>query len=124
METPMKRSPIPRTIRRQVYDKYNGRCAYCGCRLDIKDMQVDHIDSVYVASYFRQEKVDDSIGNYIPACRACSYYKSADTIDGFRERIKYTLQHTCVNTFQAKLAIKYGIITVKPWNGKFYFENH
>ena len=34
-------------IREQVYQKYNGHCAYCGCELDYKDMQVDHVKSVY-----------------------------------------------------------------------------
>lgn len=33
-------------IREAVYAKYNGRCAYCGRRIDIKDMQVDHFSSV------------------------------------------------------------------------------
>ena len=43
----MKRKPIPQQVRKQVYERYNGHCAYCGCELDIKDMQVDHLDSVY-----------------------------------------------------------------------------
>lgn len=34
-----------RLVREEVYSKYNGHCAYCGCRLEYKDMQVDHIDS-------------------------------------------------------------------------------
>ncbi len=28
----------------QVYNKYGGRCAYCGKKIEYKDMQVDHID--------------------------------------------------------------------------------
>lgn len=32
-------------IRHAVYAKYNGHCAYCGCEIDYKDMQVDHIKS-------------------------------------------------------------------------------
>ena len=30
-----------------LYDRYNYKCAYCGCDLEYKDMQVDHIKSVY-----------------------------------------------------------------------------
>ena len=30
-------------IRHAVYAKYNGHCAYCGCEIDYKDMQIDHI---------------------------------------------------------------------------------
>lgn len=32
-------------VREKVYQKYNGHCAYCGCELQYKDMQVDHIES-------------------------------------------------------------------------------
>jgi len=28
----------------KVYEKYNGHCAYCGKKIEYKDMQVDHID--------------------------------------------------------------------------------
>ena len=29
--------------RKIVYDKYNGHCAYCGKKIDYKEMQVDHL---------------------------------------------------------------------------------
>lgn len=29
-------------IRELVYNKYGGHCAYCGKKIDIKDMQIDH----------------------------------------------------------------------------------
>ena len=56
----MKHKAIPKKIRQQVYDKYNGRCAYCGCKLEYKDMQVDHIESVYMAIECLDKEVDDS----------------------------------------------------------------
>ena len=43
-----KHKPITKKIRIKVWEKYNHHCAYCGCKLEYKDMQVDHIDSVYV----------------------------------------------------------------------------
>ena len=52
----MKRKPIPKEVRQQVYDKYNGHCAYCGCELGIKDMQVDHLHSVYRAEVEGKEE--------------------------------------------------------------------
>lgn len=33
---------ISKAIRQRVYEKYNGRCAYCGRKIEYKDMQVDH----------------------------------------------------------------------------------
>ena len=41
-----KRKPIPKKVREQIYEKYYGHCAYCGCEIEYKEMQVDHIDSV------------------------------------------------------------------------------
>ena len=38
---------IPKKIRLLVYEKCNHRCAYCGCELEYKDMQVDHVKSVF-----------------------------------------------------------------------------
>ena len=42
------RKHLTKSQRQHVYEKYNGHCAYCGCELDIKDMQVDHIKSDYL----------------------------------------------------------------------------
>ena len=116
----MKRKPIPKMIRQQVYEKYNGHCAYCGCELDIKDMQVDHLDSLYRAEYEGRE-VDNSIDNFMPACRQCNYYKGTSTIDEFRRKILH-LERTALISFPVRLAQKYGIIIVKDWDMKFYFE--
>ena len=41
-----KHKAIPKK-RIALYNRYNQRCAYCGCNLEYKDMQVDHIKSVY-----------------------------------------------------------------------------
>lgn len=40
----MKRKSISTKIRRQVYEKYGGRCAYCGEPIEYKAMQVDHME--------------------------------------------------------------------------------
>ena len=43
----MSRKQIAQKIRKQVYEKYNRHCAYCGCELKYKDMEVDHVIPVY-----------------------------------------------------------------------------
>lgn len=113
----MEHKPIPKRIREIVYQKYDGHCAYCGCELQYKDMQVDHIVSV-----FRSTVQDDSIENLMPSCRRCNFYKAGDDINGFRRKIREWLERSCRESFQVKLAMKYGILTYKPWDGKFYFE--
>lgn len=126
----MRHKPIPKRIREIVYNKYNGHCAYCGCKLEYKDMQVDHIESLYVKSLNEQLAdnptltQNDNVENLMPSCRQCNFYKGEADIEGFRSKIHNWLERTCIDSFQVKLAMKYGILQYKPWDDKFYFEKN
>ena len=50
----MSRKAISKAIRLAVYDKCNHRCAYCGCELEYKDMQADHVEAVYLNEYNKE----------------------------------------------------------------------
>ena len=119
----MKHKRIPKRQREAVFNKYGGRCAYCGCELTLRTMQVDHIKAVYASSLENNgvETQDDSLDNLNPSCRQCNFYKGTLDIEQFRKKIMTTLYETCQNTFQAKLAKKLGMLTVKQFD-KFYFE--
>lgn len=78
----MTRKPIPKDVRKQVYEKCNGHCAYCGCKLDYKDMQVDHVKSVF---YYNGT---NDIDNLLPSCRMCNFYKSTFTLEEFRKNLE------------------------------------
>ena len=60
--------------RQQIYEKFGGRCAYCGCEITIKDMQADHVVPLHLGG-------EDDISNLYPACRACNHYKSTYTVE-------------------------------------------
>ena len=62
-----KRKAIPKSIRMTVYQKCDGHCAYCGCDLEYKDMQVDHVVPLNGWS----EHGTDTVDNMLPACRRC-----------------------------------------------------
>lgn len=38
-----QRRKLTKDERMAIYKKTNGHCAYCGCELEYKDMQVDHV---------------------------------------------------------------------------------
>ena len=120
----MKHKPIPKRTRQLVYAKYDGHCAYCGCKLEPKDMQIDHAKSVFLSSYENGGEIcqNDSIENLMPACRQCNFYKNETDIEGFRDRIRTWLEKTCRQSFQVRLAMKFGILEYHPWDGKFWFE--
>ena len=117
----MKHKTIPKKVRELIYKKYDGHCAYCGCELKYKDMQVDHINSVYRA-VIMHENVDENISNYMPSCRQCNFYKSTFTLENFRERLSDTLIKNLQKKFNYKLALKYGLITENVKPVEFYFE--
>ncbi len=112
---------IPKDVRQQVYQKYNGHCAYCGCELEYKDMQVDHIESVYVSEYDGR-LVNDNMENYNPSCRSCNFYKSTSSIEAFRKNIEESLARNLRNNFNYRMLIKYGLIKEDFKPVKFYFE--
>ena len=56
-----KHKAIPKKTRIELYEKYNHKCAYCGCDLDYKDMQVDHVKSVYSHMDFKQTMTEEEI---------------------------------------------------------------
>ena len=125
------RKPISKAMRQQVYDKYAGHCAYCGKKIFMDEMQVDHAIPIAGVWYGKDRKnvadmIEDgsinNIENLMPSCRACNYYKGVGDIEQFRNRIKNQLTHTCIGTFQARLAIQFGMITYHKWDEKFYFE--
>lgn len=61
---------IPTAMRKKLYEKYNHRCAYCGCELEYKDMQIDHVESVYrnndIAQTMSEKEMYDE-SNLLPA---------------------------------------------------------
>jgi 5-methylcytosine-specific restriction endonuclease McrA len=102
--------------RKKVYEKYGGRCAYCGNIILFENMQVDHKIS-------KRDGGTDNEENLNPACRTCNHYKRAFGIEGFRKRIS-GLHERIKKSYTMKVAIRYGIlkITWQPFDGKFYFE--
>lgn len=111
-----KRKSISKATRLKVYEKYNGHCAYCGCTLTLKEMQVDHIQSVY---WYNGA---NDIENYNPACRMCNFYKSTMPIEKFREQLGQLTSRLERSVFIFRLAKKYGLIREIKEPVIFYFE--
>lgn len=101
-------------IRQQVYDKYNGHCAYCGREIAYKDMQVDHIHPKYHGG-------EDDLANLNPACRMCNFRKGTLSLEVFRQDIGWQADRV-MQSFQARMSLVYGLIERKDKKIEFYFE--
>ena len=105
---------MTKDVRKAVYNKYNGHCAYCGKEISINLMQVDHITS-------KRQGGEDCIENYNPSCRRCNHYKRSLSIEGFREYMK-ALHERITKDYIVKVGIDYGVVKIQPFDGVFYFE--
>ena len=106
----------------KVWLKYDKHCAYCGKEIEYKDMQIDHrAPKAYAPFPHDKNSAVNSFENLMPSCRRCNHYKRAHNIEQFRRLIK-TLHERIQDQYISKVAIDYGIITMKPFDGIFYFE--
>lgn len=113
-----KRKSPTKEERKLVYQMYDGHCAYCGCKLELKEMQVDHFNSIY--AYDGENNID----NYMPSCRQCNFYKGVGTIEQFRQNLKETMWAALKKTFQYRMLLKYNLIQENDIDVRFYFEDH
>lgn len=119
---------ISKELRLRVYKKCNNHCGYCGKELLLKEMQVDHItpqsDKIFNKHMlFEGEETQDKndFNNLMPTCRRCNHYKRAANLEQFR-RIMVTLHERIQRNYINKVGVDFGIITITPFDGIFYFE--
>ena len=114
-----ERRKLTKKERKEIYDKMQGRCAYCGIMLNIEDMQVDHVIPLHRGG-------TNDMSNLVPACRGCNHYKSTLTLEEFRKMIIAISDRLMLHGSAAyKLALRIGLIKVDECvrnNFCFYFE--
>lgn len=107
-------------IRELVYNKTNGHCAYCGCELPTR-WHIDHIKPVVRdLTTGEYDKSLDNVDNLLPACPSCNIIKNSQPLEMFRREIENMYNSVANGTF--KVAERYGIVTRKKKEIKFYFE--
>jgi 5-methylcytosine-specific restriction endonuclease McrA len=118
-----KRKTIPKKVRLEVYDKYNGRCAYCGKKIEYKDMQLDHLIPVQ-REWFKKytEEEIECFENYMPSCRRCNHYKRAHSLKMFREMIEEIPKKLYRDNYIYKVGLDYGLLEPHEHKIEFYFE--
>jgi hypothetical protein len=114
---------LSKKVRERVHEKFAGRCAYCGRELPYKEMQVDHYyPRCKEKFYARRFKIDvHAEENLMPTCRRCNHYKRAASPGQFRKLMK-TLHERIEAIYILKVAVDFGMATIKPFDGLFYFE--
>lgn len=79
---------MKKSDRQIIFDKYGGKCAYCGCELQ-KGWHVDHIEPVdrhlFTKKPNRPER--DVLTNLNPSCASCNNYKHSHSLEQFRSEV-------------------------------------
>ena len=105
---PLPRKAIKKADRLLTYQKFNGRCAYCGCEIKYEEMEVDHFVS------HMSNMGEDDISNYMPACHDCNHVKVDYTITQFKHAIQHCgeihrARKKPIMAISDRIAIKYGL---------------
>mgnify|MGYP000603297155 CR=1 FL=1 len=111
----MVRKRLSQKQRKQIYNMFDGHCAYCGCTITMSEMQVDHILSLHRGG-------TDDISNMYPACRSCNKYKDTYTIEGLRKAIEHIPDVLKRDSSTYRIAVRFGLIKLNKDKVKFYFE--
>lgn len=98
--------------RKAVYDKFNGHCAYCGCKISYRELVVDH----FIAF---SKNGGDKIDNLFPSCELCNGRKHDFGLEEFRKQIENLPNE---NFPRLKMLCKYYNIKPKRKGFLFYFE--
>ena len=120
--------------REVVYNKFNGRCAYCGVELQ-KGWHVDELlpvrrnmkwnagktKYVHDGTYEHPERLH--INNQMPSCPSCNINKHSMSLEDFRNLISGFIISLNRDSTQYKIAKRYGLV-IEKFNPEvmFYFE--
>lgn len=118
------RKPIPKSVRKQVYAKYKGHCAYCGCEIPEKGFNVDHLHCIRNYEYTEEFTGIDvhDISNLMPSCGSCNRYKATMDLETFRKELQKIPDRLKRDVCTYNIALRYGMVQENREPIKFYFE--
>lgn len=119
----------------KVFEKYNGKCGYCGESILLKTMQVDHIIPQYnylfhIKNQFKIPVFLNHLGesdmnhpdNLMPSCRVCNKWKGAFDLDLFRKEVFEQIKRLNDYSSNYRMAKRYNLVEENPKPVVFYFE--
>ena len=112
---------MKKQYRELIYNKYNGKCAYCGCGISLSRFHIDHIEPVLRSQKIGNKNVYD-LSNMNPSCLECNLMKSSYSLEEFRDKISGFTDKLRLRNAQYRFALKYGLIKEYSQDVVFYFE--
>jgi hypothetical protein len=115
---------MTKETRKRIFNKYGGRCAYCGCVLG-DNWHIDHVEPLQRGKGDKY-KHRDVESNMVPSCPSCNNYKSTLSLEKFRGELMLLPDRLSNRVNIYKIAKRYGIVRVVPKSYQivFYFEDY
>jgi 5-methylcytosine-specific restriction endonuclease McrA len=122
--------------RQKIFEKFGGKCAYCGCELT----KGWHVDELEPCRRQYSQEYDDvkrkgvrkhngyshperlSIENQMPACASCNINKHSMSLEEFRGLISGFRKHLNEANTQYKISKRYGLVQEVDKPIIFHFE--
>lgn len=123
-------SKITAKKRLSVYDKFKGKCAYCGCNILLSKFHIDHIEPKH-RGYSQHQlnswgskiiKGTDHIDNLNPACISCNLSKSTFSIEDWRKEIELKKDRIKKDSTNFNILLRFGLIKEITIPVIFHFE--
>lgn len=108
-------------IRKTVLDKFKSRCAYCGDKITIQSLTIDHIIPKR-RGMDSEVKGPDHLDNYNPACQSCNMSKSSMDLEKWRHELKLKTDRLIKNNASFRILIRYKLLKIKNTTIVFHFE--
>lgn len=110
-----KRKRLTATERKNVFDMFGGRCAYCGTDTTFRGMQIDHKIPLRLNG-------SDEMENMLPACRSCKACKGAMDVDGFRAYLEEIPKMLARDSVAYQVGRRFELVKEAQAEVKFLFE--
>lgn len=113
MRAKILRTKFTPKTRYLVFNKFSGRCAYCGHPITFDKMQIDHIVPDYSNNTF---------SNLNPSCYSCNFLKSNHDLEKFRSLVSVGAYNLSNSSHLFRALLRYGQIQLNLQPVQFYFE--
>ena len=97
-------------IRNLVFYKFSGRCAYCGCKIEKYNFNIDHIKPLRRGDKTHPDKGDNLFTNYNPSCVSCNSSKSSMSIETWRNELGLKVVRINRDSSQYRILKRFGLV--------------
>lgn len=117
---------LSKAQRKQVFEMFGGKCAYCGNMLLASKWHADHVEAVHRKFWEKGAPIGrpehDTITNIFPACIPCNIHKHCTPLEEWRQYLQRQVEIARRNSAPFRHAERFGLIAVSDQPIVFWFE--